>query len=84
MPCQVRWPTIVAAAGRFGMGVRGQMCNHHHPPGFTSCLSAYLTRRVDYFCQKILPAVFDRFAECVLDGGIIALDKYTLHKSHRQ
>lgn len=29
MPCQVRWPTIVAAAGRFGMGVQGQMCNHY-------------------------------------------------------
>lgn len=29
MRCQVRWPTIVAAAGRFGMGVQGQICNHH-------------------------------------------------------
>ena len=27
----------------------------------------------------LLSAVFDRFAECVLNGGVTALDKYTLH-----
>lgn len=26
--------------------------------------------------------MFDRFAECVLNGGVIALDGYTLYKSH--
>ena len=26
--------------------------------------------------------MFDRFADCVLNSWAIALDKYTLHKSH--
>ncbi len=42
----------------------------------------YQAARVDYLGVRSLFAVFDRFAECVLNGGIIALDKYTLHKSH--
>ena len=43
-------------------------------------LSAYLTRRVDYFGREVLPTIFDDFAESILNGRIIALDKMAIHK----
>lgn len=75
MPCQVRWPGI-AAAGRFGM----DKCK----PLASILLSAYLTRGVDYFGREVLPAIFDHFAESVLDGRVVAIDKKLVHESHCQ
>lgn len=55
---------------------------YHYSLNSDSCLSAYLARRVDLVSRKFLSTVFDRFAECVLDTGMMSLDKYTLQKSH--
>lgn len=71
-----QWPGI-AAAGRFGM----YKCN---PPRVSILLSAYLTRGVDYFGREVLPAIFDHFAERVLNGRVVAIDKMPLHESHCQ
>ena len=54
-----------------------------NPPA-SNLLSAYLTRGVDYFRREVLPAIFDHFAECILDGGVIAIDKMLVHESHCQ
>lgn len=75
MPCQVRWPGI-DAEGRFGI--------YKCKPLASILLSAYLTRGVDYFSCKILPTIFDYFAERVLDGRVVAIDKQPVHESHRQ
>lgn len=45
-------------------------------------LSAYLTRRVDYLRREVLTAVLDDLAECVLDGGIVAVHEMSIHKLH--
>lgn len=46
-------------------------------------IPAYLTGRVDYFSQKSSSVIFDRFAECVLNSGVIALSINTpLYKLH--
>ena len=47
-------------------------------------LSAYLTRRVDYFSREVLTTVLDDFAEGILDRRVIALHKVPLHELHRQ
>lgn len=52
---------------------------HGHPG-----LSAYLTRRVDYFSREVLTSVLDDLAEGVLNRRVIALHKVALHELHRQ
>lgn len=58
-------------------------CKGANPPA-SNLLSAYLTRGVDYFGREVLPAIFDHFAECILDGRVIAIDKMLFHESHCQ
>ena len=52
---------------------------HRHPG-----LSAYLTRRVDYFSREVFTSVLDDFAEGVLNRRVIALHKVSVHELHRQ
>ena len=52
---------------------------HRHPG-----LSAYLTRRVDYFSREVLTSVLDDFTEGVLNRRVVAIHKMSIHKSHRQ
>lgn len=40
-----------------------------------------LSGRVHDLCSKILALVLDCTAECILDRGIVALDKYAVDKS---
>ncbi len=47
-------------------------------------LSAYLTRRVDYFSREVLTSVLDDFAEGVLNRRVVALHKVSVHELHRQ
>lgn len=47
-------------------------------------LSAYLTRRVDYFSREVLTSVLDHIAEGVLNRRVIALHKVALDELHRQ
>ena len=45
-------------------------------------MSAYLTRGVDNLCREVLIAVLDDLAECVLDGGIVAVHEVSVHELH--
>lgn len=47
-------------------------------------MSAYLTRRVDYFSREVLTSVLDHIAEGVLNRRVIALHKVALDELHRQ
>lgn len=51
---------------------------------FYPWLSAYLTRRVDYFGGEVLSLVPDHLAERVLDGRIVALHKVSFDESDGQ
>lgn len=68
--------------------VHSQVVDHRCSRPLWECkplaLSAYLTRRVDYFGREDLPLIFDIFTKRVFDGGIIALDKMPVHKSYRE
>lgn len=59
-----------AAAGRFGF---------RYP-----WLSAYLTRRIDYFGGEVLPSILDYLAECILNGRVVALHKVAFDEADRQ
>ena len=68
----------IAAAGRFG---NLKIWN----PGnvrYDDKLTAYLTRRVDYLRREVLTAVPDDLAECILDGGIVAVHEVSIHELH--
>ena len=41
---------------------------------------AYLTCGVNYLCRKVLVAVLDDFAKCVLDSRIVAVHKVSIHE----
>lgn len=41
---------------------------------------AYLSCSIDDLCSKVLILVFNHLAECVLDGGIVALDEVAIDK----
>lgn len=80
-------PSLYAMSGQ----VAGHCCSRpiwdvqvQTPPLASILLSAYLTRGVDYFGRELLPAIFDYFAERVLDGRVVAIDKMPIHKSHCQ
>ncbi len=62
-----------------GLSLQLAVLGHRHPG-----LSAYLTRRVDYFCREVLTSVLDDFAEGVLNRRVIALHKVSVHESHCQ
>lgn len=44
---------------------------------------AYLACRINDLRRKFLAFVSDDFAECVLDGGIVALDEVAVDELHR-
>jgi hypothetical protein len=46
--------------------------------------SAYLARCVDYFGSKIIAPMLDHFAECVFDGGVVAIHKVFVDELHCQ
>ena len=43
---------------------------------------AYLARGVNYLRRKVLTAVLDDLAECVLDSGIVAVHEVSIHELH--
>ena len=45
-------------------------------------MRAYLTRSVDYLRCKVLTAVFDDLAECIFNGGIVAVHEVSVHELH--
>lgn len=81
-------PSLYAMSGQ----VAGHCCSSPiwdvqvQPPSprVSILLSAYLTRGVDYLGREVLPAIFDHFAERVLNGRVVAIDKMPLHESHCQ
>lgn len=43
----------------------------------------YLASSIDNLSREVLVLPLDHFAECVLDGGIVAVDKVAVDKLHR-
>jgi len=68
----------IAAAGRFGHLGRILLWRTRW------ALGAYLTRGVNNLSSIVLTAIFDRFAERVLNCWIVAVYKVPLHKSYRE
>ena len=54
------------------------------PQGWADTLAAYLTGGVNYFRSIVLTAVFDHFAESVLNSRVVAVDEKVVHKLHCQ
>jgi hypothetical protein len=44
----------------------------------------YLARGIDNLGCKVLVLISNHLAECVLDGGIVAVDKVAIDKLYRQ
>ncbi len=69
----------IAAASRFGQLLEEILLSR------TSwALGAYLTRGVDNLSSIVLTAMLDRFAERVLNRGIVAVYEMALHKLYRE
>ena len=47
-------------------------------------MSTYLARGVNYLGREVLIAVLDDLAECVLDGGIVAIHEMFIHELNRE